>query len=211
MWSDGCGGQNKNHQLQRMHLAQAKRFRSIHHKFPEVGHTYLQCDRCFGHIGRKKRKTDYVFTTDDWAKLIVQSRPKKPFQVFRMKQDDFIDVDGSLKEYVCLRKKAEDGQPVRFQKVMAFEHDSEKPFKIALRYSHGNLQHQSTVSYRRRRRRGKLPLCAADFGAVVLRRKYTEGLLLKTSVLKSVTVLTVEQKMTIPCKSRNLKKLKDTC
>ena len=178
LWSDGCGGQNKNHQLQLlwMYLVQSHRFLSIEHKFPEVGHTYLPCDRCFGHIEQKKRKTDYVYTTDEWVKLISQSRPKKRFQVVRLKQDDFVNIDGSLKRFVCVRKKTNNGRPVRFQKVMAFRHSHDKPFEISLRYSHGTLQGESVVSYQIRRRRGQMPLCSLDMGAAPIGKKYTSVL-----------------------------------
>ena len=178
LWSDGCGGQNKNHQLQLlwMYLVQSHRFLSIEHKFPEVGHTYLPCDRCFGHIEQKKRKTDYVYTTDEWVKLISQSRPKKRFQAVRLKQDNFVNIDGSLKRFVCVRKKTNDGRPVRFQKVMAFRHSHDKPFEISLRYSHGTLQGESVVSYQIRRRRGQMPLCSLDMGAAPIGKKYTSVL-----------------------------------
>ena len=58
LYSDGCGGQNKNHQLQMlwMRLVASGRFKPIDHKFLVVGHTYLPCDRCFAHIEKKKRK-----------------------------------------------------------------------------------------------------------------------------------------------------------
>ena len=94
-WSDG---QNKNHQLQILWM----RFSTVEHKFLEVGHTYLPCDRCFGHIERKKRTVNYVFTTDDWAVLIANSRPHKPFTVVQMSSRDFIDIDQSRKAYVCV-------------------------------------------------------------------------------------------------------------
>ena len=56
-WSDGCGGQNQNHQLQIlwMRLILSGRFSTVEHKFLEVGYTYLPSDRCFGHMERKKR------------------------------------------------------------------------------------------------------------------------------------------------------------
>ena len=57
-YSDGCAGQNKNHQLQLlwMRLVVKGRFEHIEHKFLEVGHTFLPSDRCFGNIEKRKEE-----------------------------------------------------------------------------------------------------------------------------------------------------------
>ena len=38
-------------------LLVSRRFKVIDHKFPEVGHTYMDSDRDFGLIGSQVRKT----------------------------------------------------------------------------------------------------------------------------------------------------------
>lgn len=50
IWSDQCGGQNKNFSVLSLYeyLILNNVFKIIDHKFPEVGHSYLESDRDFG-------------------------------------------------------------------------------------------------------------------------------------------------------------------
>ncbi|GFN84878.1 hypothetical protein PoB_001138400 [Plakobranchus ocellatus] len=58
-WSDSCGGQNKNKNIISfwyclLHVKQI--FKSIEHKFPIPGHTFLPCERDFDVIEKKKKE-----------------------------------------------------------------------------------------------------------------------------------------------------------
>ena len=112
-----------------------------------------------------------MFTTDDWAVLIANSRPHKPFTVVRMSSRDFIDIDQSLKAYVCVRKKTESGEPVHFQKVMSFKHVSTEQYKITLKSSHGPLQNEQVVDYKVRRRQQGRP--SGGLASAALMQKYS--------------------------------------
>ena len=177
LYLDGCGGRNKNHQLQMlwMRLVASGRFKQIDHKFLVVGHTYLPCDRCFAHIEKKKRKTDYVFTTDEWARVIRESRPKKPFKVVRMTSADFVDIDASLKEHVTIRQVTTEKQPLNFQKVMIFSHKEDRKFQIEVKYSHGPLQPPSYVSYEIQRMRKGRPSTSDGLASAELLSKYEDA------------------------------------
>lgn len=50
IFSDSCGGQNRNHTVIRFWpaLTMTGRFHKIVHYFPERGHSFLQCDWDFG-------------------------------------------------------------------------------------------------------------------------------------------------------------------
>ena len=119
----------------------------------------------------------YVFTTDDWAALIANSRPHKPFTIVRMSSRDFIDIDQSLKAYVCVRKKTESGEPVHFQKVMSFKHVSTEQYKITLKSSHGPLQNEQVVDYKVRRRQQGRP--SGDLASAALMQKYSGPVCIK--------------------------------
>ena len=56
LFSDGCGGQNKNYTILWFFLTliKLKRFKSIVHIFPVRGHSFLPCDRDFASIELKK-------------------------------------------------------------------------------------------------------------------------------------------------------------
>ena len=59
LYSDGCGGQNKNSNVMRFlfSLVQPGRFHEIQHHFPVRGHSFLPNDRDFGCTEARKRKT----------------------------------------------------------------------------------------------------------------------------------------------------------
>ncbi|CAH2003655.1 unnamed protein product [Acanthoscelides obtectus] len=58
IWSDSCAGRNKNFLIICLYqyLIHKGLFKIIDHKFPEVGHTYLDSDRDFGRIEKNLRK-----------------------------------------------------------------------------------------------------------------------------------------------------------
>ena len=63
LYSDGCGGQNKNRFviMYLYSLVKLGRFKKIKHVFPIRGHSFLPCDRDFGIIEQKKRKKERVY------------------------------------------------------------------------------------------------------------------------------------------------------
>ena len=61
LYSDGCGGQNKNNNVMRylFSLVYIGRFRYIRHTFPVRGHSFLPNDRDFGRTEVKKQQNLY--------------------------------------------------------------------------------------------------------------------------------------------------------
>ncbi|KAG5878886.1 hypothetical protein JTB14_031544 [Gonioctena quinquepunctata] len=57
LWSDNCGGQNKNQCLSAVYITLVAKcyFDEVVHKFPQCGHTLLSCDRDFGCIEKAKK------------------------------------------------------------------------------------------------------------------------------------------------------------
>ena len=56
LFSDGCGGQNKNYLFLQFFASLSKKLGvPIEHIFPVVGHSYNQCDRNFGLYSKKKK------------------------------------------------------------------------------------------------------------------------------------------------------------
>lgn len=72
IFSDGCGGQNKNHALLRLMNAHASsgKFKTIQQYFPFRGHSFLRCDRDFAVVKRVLKKSDRVYTLKEYAGLI---------------------------------------------------------------------------------------------------------------------------------------------
>ncbi|CAH2096795.1 unnamed protein product [Euphydryas editha] len=75
IWSDSCAGQNKNFTMITLYqyLILKRYFKVIDHKFPEVGHSYLDSDRDFGRIEKVLRKHDTVYVPDQYRDIICKA------------------------------------------------------------------------------------------------------------------------------------------
>lgn len=78
IWTDSCAGQNKNFLMLCIYqyLIQKNIFKIIDHKFPEVGHSYLDSDRDFGRIEKIMRKHQTICTPQQYREIIASSNKK---------------------------------------------------------------------------------------------------------------------------------------
>ena len=137
-WSDSCGGQNKNKNVLSFwyYLVHGiQRFDEIEHKFPVPGHSFLNSDRDFAVIEKKKREVPAIYNPEGWYKLVEGARVKKPFRVVRMTRDKFVSVS-LIKDVLVYRNKTEDGHAVEFQKAARFKISKDHPGKYMISYSH---------------------------------------------------------------------------
>nr|CAD7579062.1 unnamed protein product [Timema californicum] len=74
-------------------------YRSIDVKYLENGHSYMNCDRNFGVI-EKKRKAAKAITPKDLEALVASAKLTTPFTVVSMNTDDFIGFKGLAKDYL---------------------------------------------------------------------------------------------------------------
>lgn len=120
LFSDSCGGQNRNIHMVSLwlHIVQNSRFTytSIDQKFMVPGHSFLPNDRDFGSIESHKRRLQQVYTPSDWADVIRNSRRVNPFQVTQMSQQDFLDLK-ELSQCIVNRKETESGAKVQWLKM----------------------------------------------------------------------------------------------
>lgn len=88
LFSDNCGGQNKNHTIVRFcnALVETGRFDEVHQIYPLRGHSFLPCDRAFGTIKRAKQMIDRIYTVRDVVQIISNS--SKNFTVLVVNQED---------------------------------------------------------------------------------------------------------------------------
>lgn len=82
MWSDNCVGQNKNQMFifLWLYLTAKGYFQEINQKFLVKGHTFMQCDRDFALIDKRKR-VEKCELPMDLVSMIIQSNHKHPFLV----------------------------------------------------------------------------------------------------------------------------------
>lgn len=93
IFSDSCGGQNRNHTITRflMALVQTNRFETINQYFPQRGHSFLPNDRNFAAIKRVIRKHDRIYSIMEYVQMIVNSSKKSKFFVKLVKSEDIAD------------------------------------------------------------------------------------------------------------------------
>lgn len=92
IFSDGCGGQNKNHCVIRMcrALVDLGRFKTVNQYFPIRGHSFMPCDRNFAVVKKKIKKNDRIFLLKEYAELIITSSSKGNFSVYLMEEDNSV-------------------------------------------------------------------------------------------------------------------------
>lgn len=92
LFSDGAAGQNKNHTTMRflLNLCDRGQFEKIIQYFPVRGHSFLPCDRDFGSIKRLLRRTDRIYTPQEYADLIVKASKVGRFSIHQVGTDEII-------------------------------------------------------------------------------------------------------------------------
>lgn len=99
LFSDNCFAQNKNQTIGQYFYtfmnASSSNIQQIIHHFPEPGHSFLPCDRCFGLIEKQKRKKEIVYLPSEWRNLVKKT--SKSFRVIDVTQDMIIDFSNTFK------------------------------------------------------------------------------------------------------------------
>lgn len=93
IFTDGCGGQNKNHTVVRVLSALVSQglFKNIEQYFPIRGHSFLPCDRDFAVLKRKIKRSDRIYTVKEVAALILCSTTKNDFTVMLPSSSNIIE------------------------------------------------------------------------------------------------------------------------
>lgn len=89
LFSDNCSAQNKNkvlfQYLSTVVSTSTNKLKSIKHRYPEPGHSFLPCDRCFGHIEKKRRKVERVYLPQEYEDLVKNTNSR--FNIIQVTQD----------------------------------------------------------------------------------------------------------------------------
>lgn len=122
VFSDNCGGQNKNWNFIAfwIMLVNEGLYKSIEHRFPLPGHTRMPCDKVFGIIKNHKKKVLEEYTPEGWAQVIRDANRKNPFNVTMMTREEFFCFD-NLANYVVKKTKTDDKEPLNFMKARCFK------------------------------------------------------------------------------------------
>ena len=90
--SNGFSGQNRNKTIVALYakLHRTGVYEVLYHNYLVRGHTFLQNDRDFSRI-EKRKKSAVVYIQEDWCKVVREASTVKPFVVRKMRQPDFKD------------------------------------------------------------------------------------------------------------------------
>lgn len=84
--------------------------KTIIHRYPEPGHSFLPCDRAFGLIEKNKRKLEHAFLPDTYKELVKNIC--KNFSVINVNQDMILDFAKYSKQF--FKKIVTDRNKVKF-------------------------------------------------------------------------------------------------
>lgn len=102
LFSDNCSSQNKNYALVQYlySIIQTKKYgiETIIQRFPEPGHSFLPCDRCFGQIEKRRRKIGRVFVPQTYQNMVKESCPRK-YHVINVTQNMLYNFSEHLKPF----------------------------------------------------------------------------------------------------------------
>ena len=95
--ADNCGGQNKSNKMAMalLRLVHLDYFKRIEMAFLVPGHTYMTCDRKFGHISRELQKQDMIGGPDHLIHFIKvsQNNLKIKGNVYKLKREEIYNID----------------------------------------------------------------------------------------------------------------------
>ena len=153
MWSDSCGGQNRNI---KMSLSLLKLvcsdvpFTTITQKFLESGHSFLPNDSDFGDIEKRLKYHPEVYVPKHWYDIIAEARSgSKPFVVHQMKQEDFLSTT-TLETAITNRKTTVDSQKVNWFQIRQIEVRRTDPMSLFYKTSHNPEEPWKEIDLTRR-------------------------------------------------------------
>lgn len=137
LFSDNAAAQNKNSIIVQFLflLVKSTPIRKIIHHYPEPGHSFLPCDRCFGVIEKFLRKKDYIFNPQQYANCIKQA--SKSFIPVMVPQNMVLNFskhyDGHFKKVIVSDTK----QRFKISQYKIFKYDKDHPTSISASVSTG--------------------------------------------------------------------------
>lgn len=154
LYSDQCGGQNRNIKLSLLcnYITASPDFKveKIDHKFLVSGHSYLPCDQDFGLIEKQKKFHPRIFIPEEWQTVIRNARKKNPFTVIEMKKSDFISTK-ILERNITNRKTSEAKTKVEWLKIQWLRFRKESPYTIQYKYSNSEDSYFDTIDISKRK------------------------------------------------------------
>lgn len=106
LWSDSCGGQNRNIKIILIlkTVLEQTELEEIKMRFLIPGHSFLPNDSDFGDIESTLKMQQRLYTTEDYINVMKCCRRKNSLKVHRMQSVDFIGTS-KIEKNIVNRKK----------------------------------------------------------------------------------------------------------
>ncbi|XP_074041474.1 uncharacterized protein [Leptinotarsa decemlineata] len=137
-YSDRCGGQNLNQFIATMFMIAVQELDNISvidMKFLVPGHTQMECDSMHSAVATELQRVGKASWPEDLKQIARSARRKgdKPYQVFDLLIENINDYKLFMKENLTNRKKGEDSEEVRWQKMSWMRFEKSEPYKMKFR------------------------------------------------------------------------------
>jgi len=93
-----------------------KVYERMDHKFLEQGHTYLENDRDFAQI-EKRKKNATMYLPQHWVEVVRDANVMKRFETTAMEQQDFLDWKRFVSERYKMAAKDQEGKRVLLRDI----------------------------------------------------------------------------------------------
>ena len=137
LFSDTCGGQNKNKSVcaALLHCVnQHKSLTTIDQKFFEPGHSCMECDSMHSAIETAKKKTK-IHVPSQCDTVIRLARKNKAYLVNPLRYSDFEDFKSFGDIMFSANKLDKTGKKVKFRNIVWFRYEKAHPDTVFFKYS----------------------------------------------------------------------------
>ncbi|KAE9544349.1 hypothetical protein AGLY_001528 [Aphis glycines] len=144
LYSDSCGGQNRNHNIMALmiYIIQTTNIIQIEHKFMESGHSMMEVDSMHSAIENAKRNVP-IYGAQDWLTIFQVARStrnrnksKPPYEVKEMQYKDFMNLQKLSSLFLKNKKVDTDGNIMNWLKVKCLEYRKDNPYIVGYKYDY---------------------------------------------------------------------------
>ncbi|KAL4719252.1 hypothetical protein ACJJTC_018955 [Scirpophaga incertulas] len=149
LWSDNCGGQNRNRIVYYMYLLAANIFKiKICHRFLEKGYTQNEGDSVHALIEKTARGRE-IYSPDEWYSLVRWAKVNdKPYNVIEVNQDMIFDFKTQTFTYKKWTKNVNQ-EKVLWNKVKEIVANPGNDGLLEYKYSLGDVEGTKIQCYKR--------------------------------------------------------------
>lgn len=138
LWSDSCGGQNRNIKvvlLLKTLLEEHESLEEIRCRYLMSGHSFLPNDTDFGDIECAIKRQQRIYSPDDYMAIMKNCRRKNAMIVERCNAADFVST-ANLEKLIQNRKVDTENNKINWLQFKEIKLLKSKPFSILIKTDH---------------------------------------------------------------------------